>query len=102
MAQLAIFVIGHPASGKSTLAARLAADVSVISLHRDHFKEVLFDTLGSANSDDSRALGRASYALLETAARAVLANGHSLIIDANYTLDPGRSETLSLCRDMNC
>lgn len=91
-----ILVTGHPASGKTTLADSLAADLSLIALHRDAFKEVLCDTLGAETLAQSKAYGAASWELLHLAARTVMARGVSLIIDANYAVVPGRAEVQAL------
>ena len=99
MARIIVFVLGHPASGKTTLAARLGLDLKLVALHRDSFKEVLFDTWGSSTVDDSKALGPVSYALMHSAARAVLASGQSVILESNDAPIPGRAEALALCRD---
>ncbi len=87
-----ILVTGHPASGKTTLADALARDLNVVVLHRDAFKESLFDTLGSGSLEESKSYGRASWALLHLAAQAVMARGLPLILEANYSITPGRAE----------
>ena len=41
-----IIILGPPATGKTTLGRRLAADLRLPFLGRDDFKERLFDRLG--------------------------------------------------------
>lgn len=93
-----ILVTGHPASGKSYLAHRLARDLAIPVLQRDAFKEVLFDTIGAPDISMSKALGKASYDLLHTAAQALLAQDLDVILDANYAVDPGQKEVTSLLK----
>lgn len=62
----AILVNGVPASGKSTLTARLARDlvahgVAAVPLGLDTVKEALFEHVGAGDRDHNRMLGRASY-----------------------------------------
>lgn len=62
----AVLVNGVPASGKSTLAARLvpalhAAGVSAVPLGLDTVKEALFADIGTGDRAHNRMLGRASY-----------------------------------------
>ena len=62
----AILVNGVPASGKSTVSARLvpallAAGVPAVPLSLDTVKEALFVHLGAGDREENRRLGRASY-----------------------------------------
>jgi catechol 2,3-dioxygenase-like lactoylglutathione lyase family enzyme/predicted kinase len=92
-----IIVSGPPASGKTALARRLAADLRLPLLSRDDFKERLFDTLGTTwptataepNRDTtdrawSRRLGAASYELLWGALEIHLAAGVATIVESNF------------------
>lgn len=61
-----VLVNGVPASGKSTLAARLvrhlhADGVAAVPFALDTVKEALFDHIGTGDRDHNRMLGRASY-----------------------------------------
>lgn len=94
-----MLVTGHPASGKTQLAKRLSSDLGIAALHRDAFKEALFDTLGADDATSSKnVLGPASYALLHQACRALMAVTLPLIVDANYSVIPGRGEVLALAQ----
>ena len=57
-------ILGSPASGKTTLARRLSADLSLPCLCKDDIKEALFDVLGPGDRDWSRRLSEASFAAL--------------------------------------
>ena len=52
-----IIVTGPPASGKTGLARRFAADLRLPLICRDDFKEKLFDTLGWSDRAWSKRLG---------------------------------------------
>jgi predicted kinase len=77
-------ILGSPASGKTTLAQRLAAHLSVPCLCKDDVKEALFDAVGSGDRDWSRRLSEASFAVLARLARAQLGLGRSLIVEGNW------------------
>jgi glucokinase len=62
----AILVNGVPASGKSTVSARLVpmleeAGIPAVPLSLDTVKEALFAHLGTGDREENRRLGRASY-----------------------------------------
>lgn len=62
----AVLVNGVPASGKSTVAARLVADLTArglpaVPLALDTVKEALFAHVGTGDREHNRMLGRASY-----------------------------------------
>ena len=63
-------VTGLPASGKTTLACRLADALGLPLIAKDHFKDVLFDSLGVGDTEWSRRIGRAAIALQFDAMRA--------------------------------
>jgi predicted kinase len=50
-----VLVVGWPASGKSTLAAALAAELDLPLLAKDEVKEALMDGLGPRGRWPSRA-----------------------------------------------
>lgn len=81
---LLIIISGPPCSGKTTLGNWLAQELTLPLFHRDGFKEVLFDCLGSRDLEWSQQLGGASYALLYHVAGLLLQAGHSLIIESNF------------------
>jgi predicted kinase len=77
-------ILGSPASGKTTLARRLARDRSLPCLCKDDVKEALFDAVGMGDRDWSRRLSEASFAVLARLACAQLALGRSLILEGNW------------------
>lgn len=93
-----IVITGHPASGKSTIAERLGHDLNLVVLHRDGYKEVLFDTLGAGSLAESKRYGTASFALLLHSAECLLGANLSVVIEANFSPVPGRQEVITLAQ----
>ncbi|MDQ2807958.1 MAG: ATP-binding protein [Chloroflexota bacterium] len=79
-----IIVSGPPASGKTTLATRLAADLRLPLLTKDRLKEILFDTLGWSDRAWSRRLGAATMELLYASVEAQLTAGCPCIVESNF------------------
>lgn len=79
-----VIVTGAPASGKTTIGTRLAADLHLPYFSKDGFKETLFDTLGWEDRAWSSRLGTASFQLLYHALEAELAAGRSVMMEANF------------------
>jgi predicted kinase len=77
-------ILGSPASGKTTLARCLSADLSLPCLGKDDIKEALFDRLGPGDRDWSRRLSEASFAALMRLAHTQLAAGNSCIVEGNW------------------
>ena len=65
-----VIVSGPPASGKSTLAPILALRLALPLLAKDTIKDALMTSLGVANVEESRRLGRVSFAVLYALAEA--------------------------------
>lgn len=82
-----LIVTGHPATGKTTLARALAAELKLPLFSKDALKESLFDTLGWRDREWSRQIGVAAIALLYAAAEALLAAGMPLIVESNFRAD---------------
>ncbi len=61
MTRSAILVNGVPASGKSTVSRRIAAELALPLLALDTVKEALFAELGTGDRLHNRRFGRASY-----------------------------------------
>jgi predicted kinase len=76
-----------PSAGKTTVADDLAGRLQLPLLAKDAIKESLYETLGAGDVAASERLGRAAYALLFAQARTLLANGVSLILEANFFRD---------------
>jgi predicted kinase len=79
-----IIVTGHPASGKTTLAQKLEAELNIPLIYRDQIKEILYDSLGWSDLSWSRKLGLASYELLYYIVDTHLSSGNSIIIESNF------------------
>jgi predicted kinase len=85
MPPVLIIVHGLPATGKTTITQRLAADVGLPLASKDLFKETLFDTLGWRDRAWSQQLGRASIALLFQFMEVQLRAGCSCIVECNFS-----------------
>ena len=83
-APLLLVISGMPATGKTTLGRRLAADLSLPFFSKDGLKETLFDALGAADRAWSQRLGVASFALLRHITETQLAARQSLAVEANF------------------
>lgn len=81
-----IIVCGAPASGKMTLARRLAKDLRLPLLEKDAIKEALAETLDTPDRKASRHIGAASMNVMSTLARDTLQRGTSLMIESNFLL----------------
>jgi len=79
-----MIILGAPASGKTTLGRRLAADLALPCLSKDDIKEALFDVLGASDAAASRRLSDASFGAQLRLARAHLGGGGSCILEGNW------------------
>ena len=79
-----ILVTGPPASGKSTIAERLASDLGLPLIAKDAIKETLFDAFGTKDREWSTWLGRATYPLIYLFLEVQLAAGRPVIVDATF------------------
>src|SRR5690242_17072199 len=91
MKPLLVIVNGLPASGKTTLAKRLSADLSLPVFSRDGIYETLYDVLHSQDDGGLPLLGSASYRLLYTITGSLLAAAQPLIVEGFF----GRPELRS-------
>ena len=79
-----VLVVGRPAAGKSTISRAIADRWQLPLVAKDDLKEILFDSLGSADRDRSRALGRTAFALLDHVIELQLQSGQPFLVDAAY------------------
>jgi predicted kinase len=81
---LLLIVLGAPGAGKTTLARRLAADLSLPLMTKDTIKELLCETLGCEDVKESRRLGYASVMLLLRFAEAQVAARRPCVVECNF------------------
>lgn len=83
-----VIVSGLPATGKTTLAKALGDDLALSVFHKDHFKELLFETRANPDAEIDRAtsrdFGKQSMYLLYAIARELIRRGVSCIIEAYF------------------
>ena len=80
-----VLMCGVSGSGKSWLAERLAPAVPAVRLRSDVARGTMSSTGGDANARYTSARRRAVYAQLLDDARAILAGGEHVIVDATFT-----------------
>jgi predicted kinase len=95
---LLVIVSGFPASGKTTLARRLAREARLPLVSRDDIKEALFDALGWNDRAWSRQLGAAGWTVMYRLVEVQLAAGCDCIVESNFSPSRARDELRSLCR----
>lgn len=80
-----IVVCGAPASGKTTLARRLAGDLRLPLLEKDVIKESLAEAIGATSQEASKRIGEASYRMLYDLAFSILGQGRDVMLEANLS-----------------
>jgi predicted kinase len=93
---LLVIVTGLPATGKTSIARRLAQDLRLPLLSKDDIKESLFDNLGWSDREWSMKLGRASILLLYQLVERLLAAGVSAITETAFHPEWARDEFLAI------
>jgi predicted kinase len=88
---LVVVVTGPPASGKSTIARKLAHGLRAPLIAKDPVKEALFDSLGTGDPAWSRKLGVATYGILSLLLEEEVRAGRSCVLEANFdTVEAGK------------
>ena len=91
-----MILAGMPATGKSTLAAKLQEKFGYPILEKDYIKEGLFDTLGFSCYEQKRALDVAANEVLLRWMGAMMKAGQSMIVDNNFDADSARKLAVML------
>ena len=84
MAMYCILIAGMPATGKSTLAERLSAELALPVFSKDAVKERLFDTVGFQSRGEKVRLGEAAARIIEDCAEQMLHTGLPFILENNF------------------
>lgn len=84
MNSVCVLVAGMPASGKSRMARELSVRLGLPMLSKDDIKELLYDTLGFCSREEKVALGVGAMEAMYYAARQVLGQGSSVILENNF------------------
>ena len=79
-----IAVTGHPATGKTTLAHKLADALGLPLVWKDGIKETLLDILGSSTVEWSRKLSVATWGLVYQQVEGLLRAQVSHIVESNF------------------
>lgn len=87
-----VIVGGPPASGKTTLASRLAQEFSLPLIAKDAIKGVLFEVLSAGDREVSERIGRTTFALMWHFVEVELAAGQSVIVEGNFLADQATPE----------
>lgn len=97
-----VIVSGLPASGKTTLAKRLADELKLPLLAKDDIKELLFEVFPQKDRAWSTIQGRASISMMYAGAQALLKAGHSVMIESSFDTVMGREDVETLIQTNNC
>jgi predicted kinase len=81
-----IVVTGPPGAGKTSIAGELRARLGLPLIAKDDLKEILGGALGIEDRARSHQLGAAVYEAMGLLVRELLAQGVSVIAEANFTL----------------
>src|SRR5436190_14692998 len=80
---LLVVVTGAPATGKSTIARDLAAELRIPFLSKDELKERLYEVFGSGDTIEKR-IERAALAILHSVAASELDAGVSVVVESDF------------------
>ena len=97
-----IFITGLPATGKTTLAQKIAQHFQIPVFGKDDFKEILFNNFESKSIDLFSMLGKVSYDFLYLVAEENLRKGKSIIIEANFDSAIATEKIQNFIEKYNC
>ncbi len=91
-----VLVDGFSATGKTSLAKKLAKDLELPLVTKDGIKEILFDTLGWSDLEWSKKLGGATYKIMFYLIEQHMKAGASLIVESTFRSEIARRELQKL------
>lgn len=91
-----VVVAGLPASGKTTLARSLAAELGLPLISKDAIKEALFDALGTGDLEWSQRLGKAAHLVMYGLAR----ESRSAVFESHFWIGVAEVDLVSLGRPL--
>lgn len=96
-----IIVRGMSGTGKTTIAQRLAQDLAVPCLSKDHLKEFLMDSFGLGDEKWKSVLGFSATQMYFLFAGELLNKGYSVIIESPIVVGPAVDDVKRLCAQHN-
>ena len=79
-----IIITGELATGKSTLADRIAKRRGIPRFRKDDLKEILADNIGFADREQNRKLSVVAVKLMDNLLEVICATDGDLILEANF------------------
>lgn len=79
-----ILIAGMPASGKTTFAKRLSAELQIPMVSKDEIKEILFGTVGFHSRVEKVALGVGSMDIMYFFAESLMRTNKLVILENNF------------------